>query len=127
MPDLKDLDSLGARERQIIDVLFRLGTASVAEVRAQIALPPTYSAVRGMLGLLEQKGYVTHERDGLRYVYRPTFSPGKAKRRALKSVVATFFGGAPERAVSALLGLDEDTPIDLAKLRALIEASREDK
>ena len=126
MPDLGDLDSLGARERQILDVLFRLGGAAVAEVRAELASPPTYSAVRGMLGLLEQKGFVTHERDGLRYVYRPTLSPGKAKRRALKGVVATFFRGSPERAVSSLLGLDEDTPIDLAKLRAMIEQSRED-
>ena len=127
MPDIKDLDSLGARERQIVDVLFRLGVAGVAEVRAQLASPPTYSAVRGMLGLLEQKGFVAHERDGLRYVYRPAFSPGKAKRRALKSVLATYFRGSPERAVSALLGLDEDTPIDLARLRAIVEKGREGK
>ena len=123
MPDIKDLDALGARERQIMAALFRLGRAGVAEVREQLESPPTYSAVRGMLGLLEQKGFVTHARDGLRYVYASTFSPLKAKRRALQDVVTTFFRGSPERAVSALLGLNEDTAIDLDKLRAIIERS----
>jgi BlaI family transcriptional regulator, penicillinase repressor len=123
MPDIKDLDALGARERQIMTALFRRGRASVADVRAELESPPTYSAVRGMLGLLEQKGFVTHARDGLRYVYSPTFSPLKAKRRALQDVVTTFFRGSPERAVSALLGLNEDTAIDLDKLRAIIERS----
>ena len=120
MPERDELQSLGAREREIIEVLFRLGVASVADVRTQVSNPPTYSAVRGMLGLLEQKALVTHKRDGLRYVYSPTMAHGKARRRALKQVVATFFSGSPERAVSALLGIDEDTPIDLAKIRAII-------
>jgi predicted transcriptional regulator len=123
MPDIRDLDALGARERQIMTALFRLGRASVAEVREELDSPPTYSAVRGMLGLLEQKGFVTHARDGLRYVYAPTFSPVRAKRRALHDVVTTFFRGSPERAVSALLGLNEDTAIDLDKLRAIIARS----
>ena len=121
MPDRDEIQSLGARERQIMDALYKHGEASVAEVRAEIASPPSYSAVRGMLGLLEQKGLVGHRRDGLRYLYSPTVAPGKAKRRALKHVVATFFSGSPERAVSALLGLDEDTRIDLDELRALID------
>jgi predicted transcriptional regulator len=120
MPRLDDLDQLGARERQIMEALFRLGRASVAEVRDAIASPPTYSSVRGMLGLLEQKGFITHEREGLRYVYAPTFAPANAKRRALTRVVTTFFSGSPERAVSALLGLDEETPIDLDTLRRLV-------
>ena len=120
MIERDELQSLGAREREIVEVLFRLGAGSVAEVRAQLSDPPSYSAVRGMLGLLEQKRLVAHKRDGLRYVYSPTMAPGKARRRALKQVVTTFFRGSPERAVSALLGIDEDTPIDLDKIRAII-------
>ena len=120
MADVKELGSLGARERQIMDVLFRLGSAGVAEVRDALSAPPTYSAVRGMLGLLEQKGFVTHKREGIRYVYSPTLRPDAAKRRALKHLVSTFFDGSPERAVSALLGVEQDTPIDLAELRELI-------
>ena len=120
MAEVKELGSLGARERQIMDVLFRLGSAGVAEVRGALAAPPTYSAVRGMLGLLEQKGFVTHRRDGIRYVYSPTLRPDAAKRRALKHLVSTFFDGSPERVVSALLGIEKDTPIDLDELRELI-------
>lgn len=121
------LESLGARERQIMDALFRLGEAAVAQVLAELASPPSYSAVRGMLALLESKGMVSHRREGLRYIYSPTVAPGKARKRALKNVVATFFKGSPERAVSALLGLDEETPIDLDKLRAVVEKSRRGK
>lgn len=121
MTDENETQPLGARERQILDALYKRGEASVADVRAEIADPPSYSAVRGMLGLLEQKGLVTHRRDGLRYLYSPTVARGKAKRRALKHVVTTFFSGSPERAVSALLGLDEDTVIDLDELRAMID------
>ena len=124
MSDERTIESLGARERQIMDVLFKLGPASVADVRAEIPSPPTYSAVRGMLALLEQKGFVSHERDGLRYLYAPTLAQAKAKRRALKQVVSTFFNGSPERAVSALLGIDEDTPIDIDRLRALVKQAR---
>ncbi|MEP7002104.1 MAG: BlaI/MecI/CopY family transcriptional regulator [bacterium] len=116
-----DLAVLGARERQIIDVLFRLESASVAEVRDALASPPTYSTVRAMLGLLEQKGYVSHRRDGLRYLYAPTLSQSRARRRALKHLVSTFFGGSPELVVSALLGLDDATPVDLERLREHIE------
>jgi predicted transcriptional regulator len=120
MAETKELGTLGARERQIMDVLFRLGSAGVAEVRGALTAPPTYSAVRGMLGLLEQKGFVTHRRDGIRYVYSPTLRPDAAKRRALKHLVSTFFEGSPERVVSALLGIEKDTPIDLNELRELI-------
>ena len=123
MPAPRPLDQLGRRERQIMDILFRLGTAGVGEVRDALAAPPTYSAVRGMLGLLEQKGFVTHKRDGVRYVYSPTLRPDAAKRRALKHLVSTFFEGSPERAVTALLGMEQDTPIDLDAIRELIAKS----
>ena len=122
------LDQLGARERQIIDALFRLGSASVAEVRDALSDPPTYSAVRGMLGLLERKGLVTHRRDGLRYLYSPTVALERAKKRALKHLVTTYFDGSPERVVSALLGLDEAKAVDLDRLRALVrQAEREEE
>ena len=122
------LDQLGARERQIIEALFRLGNASVAEVREALTDPPTYSAVRGMLGLLERKGLVSHHRDGLRYVYSTTVALERAKKRALRHLVTTFFDGSPERVVSALLGLDEAKAVDLNRLRELVrQAEREEQ
>ena len=73
---------LGGRERQILEILYRLGEANVAQVRKEIPNPPTYSAVRGMLTLLERKELVRHRRDGLRYVYAPTTPPASAARLA---------------------------------------------
>jgi len=99
--------ALGRRERQIMDVLHRLGAASVADVRAGLADPPTYSAVRGMLRLLEDKGHITHQADGLRYVYRPSVSPLAAQRSALRHLVHTFFAGSALNAAASLLELDE--------------------
>src|SRR5450432_3529489 len=84
---------LGRRERQIVEILYRLGKAGVAEVRASLPDPPTYSAVRGMLGLLEEKGHVRHQRDGMRYVYSPVIAPTKARQSALRHLVSTFFDG----------------------------------
>src|SRR5579863_8920511 len=94
---------LGRRERQIVEALYRLGTASVAEVRANLPDPPSYSAVRGMLSLLEEKGYVRHKRDGMRYVYTPAIAPAKARQSALRQLVSTFFQGSPLAAAAALL------------------------
>jgi BlaI family penicillinase repressor len=94
---------LGRRERQIVEVLYRLGKASVAEVLAELPDPPSYSAVRGMLTLLEEKGHVRHKRDGMRYVYTPVIAPAKARRSALRQLVSTFFEGSPIAAAAALL------------------------
>src|SRR5271157_2735400 len=94
---------LGRRERQIVEVLYRLGKATVAEVLADLPDPPTYSAVRGMLGLLEDKGFVRHKRDGMRYVYTPAIAPAKARQSALRQLVSTFFEGSPVAAAAALL------------------------
>src|SRR6267154_2472730 len=80
---------LGRRERQIMDVVYRRGRATVAEVRADLSDPPTYSAVRGMLRFLEDKGLLRHEPDGVRYVYIPTVAPSKARRSALRHLVRT--------------------------------------
>ena len=94
---------LGRRERQIVEVLYRLGKASVAEVLAELPDPPSYSAVRGMLTLLEEKGHVRHKRDGMRYVYTPAIAPAKARQSALRQLVSTFFEGSPMAAAAALL------------------------
>ena len=94
---------LGRRERQIMDVVYRRGQASVSEVRSDLPDPPSYSAVRAMLGLLEDKGYLRHRQQGLKYVYIPAEDTSKVRNSALEHMVRTFFGGSPERAVAALL------------------------
>lgn len=98
---------LGRRERQIMDVIYRRGKASVSEVRSELPDPPSYSAVRGMLGLLEYKGYLRHEQQGLKYVYMPAQDTSRVRQSALKHMVSTFFGGSPERAVAALLQMSD--------------------
>lgn len=114
---------LGRRERQILDAVYRLGRASVADVRAELPDPPSYSAVRGMLNLLKDKGHVRHEADGLRYVYLPVVDPADARRSALAHVVRTFFGGSPAEAASALFDLPDSTLTreELAELSRLVK------
>ena len=117
---------LGRRERQIMDAVYRLGRATVAEVRAELDDPPTYSAVRGMLRFLEDKGLLRHEQDGVRYVYIPTVGRSKARRSALRHLVRTFFGGSAHEAVAALL---EDTQLsseELDRLERLVEKARKE-
>jgi predicted transcriptional regulator len=118
---------LGRRERQIVEILYRLGKASVAEVRASLPDPPSYSAVRGMLNLLEDKGHVRHRRNGMRYVYEPSVAPGKARQSALRHLVSTFFEGSTLAAAAALLEMSENklSPAERAQLSALI--SRREK
>ncbi len=112
---------LGRRERQIMDVIYRLGEASVAEVLEQLPDPPSYSSVRAMLGLLERKGHLKHKREKLRYVYQPTVAREKVRRSALEHLLNTFFQGSPTQAVAALLDsaageLSEAELDDLAKI-----------
>jgi len=125
MPD-NLANELGRRERQIMDILFRLGRATVAQVLEELPDPPTYSAVRGMLRLLEDKGFITHERDGLRYVYLPAGDTSQARRSALRHMVNTFFGGSGESAVAALLDLPETRlkPGERQRLLSLIRKAR---
>jgi BlaI family transcriptional regulator, penicillinase repressor len=113
---------LGRRERQIVEVLYRLGKASVAEVLANLPDPPSYSAVRGMLSLLEEKGHVRHKRDGMRYVYTPAIAPAKARQSALRQLVSTFFEGSPLAAATALLEMSDHqlSPEERDHLSALI-------
>ena len=113
---------LGRRERQIVDIVYRLGKASVGEVRAALPDPPSYSAVRGMLNLLEEKGHLKHRRDGLRYIYSPAVPVPKAGQSALRHLIATFFQGSPLAAASALLAMPEAklTAKDREELAALV-------
>ncbi|HSE50057.1 MAG TPA: BlaI/MecI/CopY family transcriptional regulator [Terriglobales bacterium] len=119
--------ALGRRERQIMDVLYRLGKASVADVLAALPDPPTYSAVRGMLRLLEDKGLVQHQQDGLKYVYLPTVEPAKARVSALRHLVTTFFGGSAQHAAAALLELDPKLSAhDRKRLTAMIKKAQQE-
>jgi len=122
----RPLSELGRRERQIVDVLYRRGHATAAEVRADLPDPPSYSAVRGMLRLLEQKGFVTHDWDGPRHVYRPAGNPERVRRSAARHLLQTFFQNSMESAVSALLGAAEEplTNEDLNRLSRLIQQKR---
>jgi predicted transcriptional regulator len=120
---------LSRREREILDVLYRRARPSAAEVLDELASPPSYSAVRSILRILEEKGYVRHEEQGKRYVYLPTQSPRVAARSALKQVVQTFFGGSLENAVKTFLS-SADTKLSQAELRSLsslIERARQER
>lgn len=125
-----DLPSLTRRERQIMDILYRLGKATAAEVLNQLPDQPNYSTVRAQMRVLEEKGHVTHEEEGTRYVYRPTLARGRARRSALRHLVDTFFDGSAEQVVAALVGGDVARlePQELERLSRLIaEASAKRK
>ncbi len=119
---------LSRRERQIMDVLYRRGRATAAEIHESIPDPPGYSAVRAMLRVLENKGHVRHVADGTRYVYQPTLPRERAGRPALASVLETFFEGSTEKAVAALLDVSrsELSEEDLDRISHLIENAREE-
>src|SRR6476646_7754193 len=95
--------TLTRREREIMDILYRRGRATSHEVLADLADPPSYSAVRALLRLLEERGHVKHTEDGQRYIYAPAVARGDARRSALSHVVKTFFAGSVEQAVAALV------------------------
>jgi BlaI family penicillinase repressor len=116
------------RERQILDVLYQAGRATAAEVQQALPAAPSYSAVRTLLRILENKGHVRHEQDGSRYIYIPTVEHGRAKRSALRHMLNTFFGGSTTQAIAALLDEDssELSEKDLDRLRAVIERARKE-
>ena len=126
MPDSTSNPALGRRERQIMDVVYRLGKASVTDVRNELPDPPTYSAVRGMLRLLESKGFLTHEDDGLRYLYAATVKQKQARKSALKHMVRTFFGGSAAEAAASLLELSDSelSSDEVARLTKLIAKAK---
>lgn len=117
---------LSRRERQIVDILYANGRATAAEVQAALPEPPSYSAVRAMLRILEDKGHVRHAQDGPRYMYVPTVARANAKRSALRHVLQTFFDGSAEQAISALLD-DRSAKLsdaELDRLAQLIDRAR---
>ena len=120
------LDQLGRRERQIMEIIYRRGRATAAEVRADLPDPPTYTAVRGMLRFLESKGHLRHEQDGPRYVYSPTVHADRVSKSAVRHLVRTFFDNSASSAVAAMVGIYEDrlTEDDLDDLEKLIEKAR---
>jgi len=119
---------LGKRERQIAEAVYRLGEASVADVLEELPDPPTYSAVRAMLGLLVRKKVLKLRRDGKRYLYRPVTSREVASRSALANVLATFFGGQPAKVMATLLDVSEHlTVTEIDQMKQLIEQARKEK
>jgi predicted transcriptional regulator len=119
-------DSLSRRERQIVEIVYRLREATVADVRRELPDPPSYSAVRALLRILEEKGHLRHREDGPRYVYAPRVPREKAARPALKGVLETFFDGSREKLVAALLdeGAAKLSPEELDNLQGLITRAR---
>lgn len=109
-----------------MEVIHRHGRATAADVRDELSDPPSYSAVRGMLRLLEEKGYLRHEWDGPRYVYLPTADPEHVRKSAVQHLLNTFFNNSVESAVAAMLGVGETPPTDeeLRRLRKLIDDAR---
>lgn len=115
--------ALSRRERQIMDVVFRHGRATATEIHAEIPDPPSSAAVRTLLRILEQKGHLRHEKDGVRHVYHPTTPPEIAKRSALRHMIGTFFGGSRAAAVAALLD-ESDRPLSPGERREIDTAIR---
>ena len=127
MPRAPHLD-LSRRERQIMDVIYERGSATVREVMTDIPDPPGYSAVRAMLKILEEKGHLEHRQDGPRYVYIPVVPRDEASESALKQMLRTFFDGSAERAVVALLDMSsaELSREEWDRLAELIEQARKE-
>jgi predicted transcriptional regulator len=120
--------ALAKRERQIMDVLFRHGRATAAEVMDRLPGDPSYSTVRTQLRVLEEKGHVRHEDDGIRYVYMPAVPRHAARKSALRHLVDTFFDGSSEKAVAALLGGEGSriTGEELDRIADLIAKARKE-
>ena len=119
---------LTRRERQIMDILYRDGQATVGDVMAQLPDPPSYSAVRATLNVLEEKGHVRHRQDGPRYVYLPAVPRDRARRAALNHLLQTFFDGSAESAVVALLQMSNSnlSPTDFERLAAEVRKARQE-
>src|SRR4051794_7657485 len=120
--------TLTRRERQIMDVLYRRSRATAAEVMAELPGQPNYSTVRTQLRVLEDKGHVRHDEEGLRYVYAPAVPRHAARKSALRHLVDTFFDGSSEKAVSALLGGEAArlTDAELERIAAMITKARKE-
>jgi BlaI family transcriptional regulator, penicillinase repressor len=117
--------TLTRREREILDILYRLGRAGVSEVVPELSGKPSYSTVRAQLRVLEDKGHVRHEEQDLRYVYRPSVARGEVRQSVLKHIVDTFFDGAPHKVMAALLGGESRVDkAELDRIAAVVEKAR---
>jgi BlaI family penicillinase repressor len=125
---LKDQQGLSRRERQIMDVLYRLGRATAAEIHAALPAAPSYSAVRAMLRILEEKKHIRHEEKDLRYVFMPLVPREKARRSAVRHMLDTFFEGSPEQAVATLLDVSARhlTDEEIDRMAQRIEKARKE-
>lgn len=124
----QDHAELSRRERQIMDIIYERGQATAAEVLEKLPDPPSYSAVRAMLRVLEEKRHLKHHQDGPRYVYQPTLSRKRARDTAIERVVRTFFDGSAEQAMAALLDMSSSklSEEELERLQKLIVQAREE-
>ena len=120
---------LSRRERQIMDVIYRLTRATVNDVIAELSGKPNYSTVRAQLRVLEEKGHLRHEEEGLRYLYYPTVPRHAVRTSALKHLIETFFDGSTEKVVSALLGTEGSklSKDELDRISALIEKAKKER
>jgi len=127
-PTKKDSSKLGRRERQILEIVFRLEEAAVGDVRDQMSDPPAYDSVRTMLRILESKGYVKHRSEGTKYVYRPTQSRSAASKSALTHLMNTFFENSVADTMAAAFDLKSDdlTEDELSRLESLIANARKE-
>jgi predicted transcriptional regulator len=119
-------DPLSRRERQILDILYAKSSATAAEVRESLPDPPSYSAVRALLRILEEKGHARHETQGTRYVYLPSVPRERARHSALTRIVQTFFDGSAAQAAAALVDSGSLSQEDLSRLSALIDRARKE-
>ncbi|MFA5910251.1 MAG: BlaI/MecI/CopY family transcriptional regulator [Vicinamibacterales bacterium] len=119
-------DPLSRRERQILDILYAKGTATVADVQDALPDPPSYSAVRALLRILEEKGHARHQSQGTRYLYLPMVPRERARNSALTRIVKTFFDGSAAQAAAALVDSGSLSDEDLTNLSALIERARKE-
>jgi len=119
-------DGYSRREREIMDALYTLGKGSAAQILEQIPNPPTYTAIRTHLTILERKGHVRHEADGTRYVYEPVVAREQMGSRAIDTILKTFYGNSVERVVAAMLEQEDVSHDELDRLAQLIEKAREE-
>ena len=125
---MKGQKNLSRRERQIMDIVYELERASVAQVLERIPNPPSYSAIRALLRVLEEKGHLIHKQEGPRYIYSPTLPREEARRNAIRHVMKTFFDDSTEDVVAALLNISEDnlSKEDYKRLSELIKKARKE-
>ena len=119
-------DGFSRREREIMDALYKLGRGSAAQILEQIPNPPTYTAIRTHLTILEKKGHVRHASDGTRYIYEPLVGREQMGRRAIDTLLKTFYGNSVENVVAALLDQEDVAPDVLDRLAKMIDKAKEE-